>query len=222
MTGPRLVLADDDGLARTALAELLGARAGPGIRRRVQRAGAAARRHCVGDPTSCSWPTRWTPAPDYPVCGESARSAPVLVLARRPCGGRAAPGAGGGCPRGRRRDLDLRRAGAVGQAALRGEACVPRGMLGSLLRDLIERRRRDDEALARYRRLTGRERDVLRMLARGADVNDIAPALVLSPQTVRSHLQHVLDKLEVHSRAEAVAFVLEHDLLDQPPTEGQP
>ena len=160
--------------------------------------------------------------PDYPVCGESARVAPVLVLARGPADAVLLPAL---------------EAGALGvvaatstyaelvdsvRAALRGEACIPRGMLGSLLRDLIERRRREDESLARYRRLSARERDVLGMLARGSDVKDIAAALVLSPQTVRSHVQHVLDKLEVHSRTAAVDFVLEHDFQDRPPTEGQP
>lgn len=100
------------------------------------------------------------------------------------------------------------------RAALRGEACVPRGMLGSLLRGLIDRRRRDDEAMARYGRLTAREREVLQMLVRGADLDAISSRLFVSPQTVRSHLQHVLEKLDVHSRADAVAFVLDHDLLE--------
>ena len=103
------------------------------------------------------------------------------------------------------------------RAALRGEACVPRGMLGSLLRGLIERRRSDDQATARYGRLTPREREVLQMLARGSDLDTIAGSLVVSPQTVRSHLQHVLEKLDVHSRADAVAFVLDHDLLEPAP-----
>ena len=221
MTGPRLVLADDDGLARTALAELLGGE--PDLGPVAECDGLDQLREALRAPTDLVLlADSLDSGPDYLVCGESARTAPVLVLAR----GQAEAVL-----------LPALEAGALGvvagtetyaelvliiKAALRGEACVPRGMLGSLLRDLIERRRRDDQTLTRYRRLTGRERDVLRMLARGADVSDIAQALVLSPQTVRSHLQHVLDKLEVHSRAEAVGFVLEHDLMDRPTIEGQP
>ncbi len=90
---------------------------------------------------------------------------------------------------------------------------MPRGMLGGLLRELIERRRRDEEVHARYRRLTGREREVLALLAAGDYVDRIARRLFISPQTVRSHVQRILDKLEVHSRAEAVALAIDHDLL---------
>ena len=46
----------------------------------------------------------------------------------------------------------------------------------------------------------------LRLLARGADNQLIARALVISPQTARTHVQNILVKLRVHSRLEAVAF----------------
>ena len=55
-------------------------------------------------------------------------------------------------------------------------------------------------------KLTPREREVLQMLSDGLSQNDIATALVISPKTVGTHLQHILSKLEVHSRAEAVAL----------------
>jgi DNA-binding NarL/FixJ family response regulator len=100
------------------------------------------------------------------------------------------------------------------RAALNGEACVPAGMLGGLLRELIERRRRDEDVRGRYAQLSVREREVLGLLAAGEDVDQIARTLFISPQTVRSHIQRVLGKLEVHSRAEAVALLLDHELLD--------
>jgi len=53
--------------------------------------------------------------------------------------------------------------------------------------------------------LTSREREVLDLLARGLDQNQIAKELVISPKTVATHIQHVLPKLGVHSRAQAVA-----------------
>ena len=55
-------------------------------------------------------------------------------------------------------------------------------------------------------KLTPRERQVLQMLSDGLAQNDIAAELVISPKTVGTHLQHILSKLEVHSRAEAVAL----------------
>lgn len=54
-------------------------------------------------------------------------------------------------------------------------------------------------------RLTNREREILRLLADGAGEKAIAAELVISPKTVATHIQRILAKLGVHSRAEAVA-----------------
>jgi DNA-binding NarL/FixJ family response regulator len=54
--------------------------------------------------------------------------------------------------------------------------------------------------------LTKRERDILMLLADGAGQKAIAADLVLSPKTVATHIQRILAKLSVHSRAEAVAL----------------
>ncbi len=59
--------------------------------------------------------------------------------------------------------------------------------------------------------LTNREREVLNLLAEGLDGAAIAERLVLSPATVRNHIQHILARLDVHSRAEAVALALRRD-----------
>ncbi len=56
--------------------------------------------------------------------------------------------------------------------------------------------------------LTPRERDVLELLTEGLDGAAIAERLYLSPATVRNHIQHILTKLGVHSRVEAVALAL--------------
>ena len=53
--------------------------------------------------------------------------------------------------------------------------------------------------------LTPRELEVLRLLAEGLAQAEIAERLVISPKTVSTHIQHVLEKLGVHSRAQAVA-----------------
>ena len=54
--------------------------------------------------------------------------------------------------------------------------------------------------------LTTRERDILALLADGRRQDAIAGELVISPKTVATHIQRILTKLEVHSRAEAVAL----------------
>jgi DNA-binding NarL/FixJ family response regulator len=99
------------------------------------------------------------------------------------------------------------------RAAIRGEACVPRRLLGGVLAELIARRRRDDAVQQKYERLSRREREVLSLLAEGSDHMHIARLLVISPQTARTHIQNILEKLEVHSRVEAAGLALEHNLV---------
>jgi len=53
--------------------------------------------------------------------------------------------------------------------------------------------------------LTDRERQVLQLLAEGLTQTAIAAELYISPKTVGTHIQRILTKLGVHSRAEAVA-----------------
>jgi DNA-binding CsgD family transcriptional regulator len=54
--------------------------------------------------------------------------------------------------------------------------------------------------------LTPRETEVLTLLHKGMTVMEIAEILTISPSTVRNHTQHILSKLDVHSRFEAVAI----------------
>jgi PAS domain S-box-containing protein len=63
--------------------------------------------------------------------------------------------------------------------------------------------------------LTDREREVLALLAQGLNTNDIAHSLSISSSTVRNHVQNILNKLQVHSRLEAVAYAFEHGLVDR-------
>ena len=97
----------------------------------------------------------------------------------------------------------------------RGESRIPSLMLGSLLRGLIELRREDDAAIERFASLGNREREVLVELVAGLDHHAIAARLHLSPHTVRTHSQNILNKLGVHSRLEAATFVFEHDLFSR-------
>ncbi|MGH2787238.1 MAG: response regulator [Actinomycetota bacterium] len=100
------------------------------------------------------------------------------------------------------------------RAVHKGETLIPGHMLGALLARLILRRRQQDSALRQMARLTKREREVLALLAEGADNDTIAQALVISPQTARTHIQNVIGKLGVHSRLEAAAFVIQNGIQD--------
>ena len=68
----------------------------------------------------------------------------------------------------------------------------------------IRPRRRSTSRL--FQTLTKREREVLLLLAQGKTQKNIAGELFITDKTVGSHVQNILTKLGVHSRAEAVAF----------------
>lgn len=70
-----------------------------------------------------------------------------------------------------------------------------------------------ESADVRARKLTAREVEVLGMLAAGRTTPEIAERLHISQLTARSHIQNILEKLEVHSKAEAVAFAFQKNLL---------
>ncbi len=65
-------------------------------------------------------------------------------------------------------------------------------------------------------RLTDRELEVLRLVARGLSNRDIAKKLFISENTVKNHVRNILDKLQLHSRMEAVMYALREKLLDVP------
>ena len=62
--------------------------------------------------------------------------------------------------------------------------------------------------------LSPREREILALLAEGKSQKQIAAALVISPKTVATHIQHLLSKLGVHSRAQAVATAFRLGLVE--------
>ena len=62
--------------------------------------------------------------------------------------------------------------------------------------------------------LSAREREILVLTAEGLSAPDIARRLYLSPTTVKTHLQHLYDKLGVSDRAAAVAAAMRHRLLE--------
>lgn len=61
--------------------------------------------------------------------------------------------------------------------------------------------------------LTDRERDVLKLVARGSSNQEVAAALHISEATVKSHLGHILTKLDLRDRAAAIVFAYEQGLI---------
>jgi DNA-binding NarL/FixJ family response regulator len=81
------------------------------------------------------------------------------------------------------------------------------------VRRLIERSREQPAAPVDGFGLTPRELEVLRLLGSGRRAPEIAAELLISPKTVSSHIQNIFRKLDVHSRAQAVARAYEYGLV---------
>ena len=62
--------------------------------------------------------------------------------------------------------------------------------------------------------LTAREREILQLLAEGMSNADVASKLFISQETVKSHVRHILTKLEADTRTQAVAIALREALID--------
>ena len=65
-------------------------------------------------------------------------------------------------------------------------------------------------------RLTDRELEVLRLVARGLNNREVAKQLFISENTVKNHVRNILEKLQLHSRMEAVMYAVREKLLDIP------
>jgi two-component system, NarL family, response regulator LiaR len=89
----------------------------------------------------------------------------------------------------------------VVRAVMRGEVVTPRALTPAL----IELARSQVGTRPVRSVLTPREWEVLDLLTTGASTQEISNELVVSVDTVQSHIKHILRKLRVHSRAEAIA-----------------
>lgn len=99
---------------------------------------------------------------------------------------------------------------AAVRTAAAGEIMVSSELLARLLNRLHHR---DDEPA---HDLTGREREILALIAEGLTNGAIAKRLFISVNTVRNHVQNILAKLDAHSKLEALSIAIRDGLIDPP------
>ena len=104
------------------------------------------------------------------------------------------------------------------RAAHAGEILLPRAVAYELAERVAAARKRSD-AYIDVPDLTPRELEVLRALVGGRSSREICAELYISPNTLRTHVQNLLNKLRVHSKLEAVAVALRQQLVEMPPRE---
>jgi DNA-binding NarL/FixJ family response regulator len=99
-----------------------------------------------------------------------------------------------------------------------GQSLINPSMAGKLLSEFATLARRDaEEEPAKHApapKLTEREMEVLRLVARGMNNRDIAKELFISENTVKNHVRNILEKLQIHSRMEAVMIAVREKLIE--------
>lgn len=104
------------------------------------------------------------------------------------------------------RDIELDALGRAVEGVMKGEPAISRAMALRLVERIRALAGGADGMRPVRSGLTTREWEVVDQLKTGASTAQIAEALVISPDTVHSHVQHIMRKLGVHSRADAVAL----------------
>ncbi len=96
----------------------------------------------------------------------------------------------------------------------RGEALLAPSITRRLISEFASRKRPPASVVAeRLRELTEREREVLGLIARGMNNDEIAEELVISPATAKTHVSRIMSKLEARDRAQLVVIAYESGLV---------
>jgi DNA-binding NarL/FixJ family response regulator len=96
-----------------------------------------------------------------------------------------------------------------------GDAVFTAGLAGLVLGEYRRMAAGPDGSDPAAPRLTDRETEVLRLVAKGLSYRDIAERLVLSHRTVQNHVQRTLTKLQLHNRVELARYAIEQGI-DEP------
>lgn len=94
-----------------------------------------------------------------------------------------------------------------------GQSLISPMMAAKLLDEFKEMSREDKESVPTPR-LTDRELEVLRLVARGLNNREVAKQLFISENTVKNHVRNILEKLQLHSRMEAVMYAVREKLFE--------
>jgi DNA-binding NarL/FixJ family response regulator len=103
---------------------------------------------------------------------------------------------------------------AVRQVAS-GGAFIESQMLKGMLSEM---KPTGQPASSAAKNLTKREREILSLVAEGMSNREIAEKLVLSPETVKSHVAAILEKLNVSDRTQAAIYAVRNGLVESPTT----
>jgi two-component system NarL family response regulator len=115
------------------------------------------------------------------------------------------------------KDIPLDEVADAVRAVYGGQSLINPSMAGKLLSEFATLARRDEEERPQQvpaPKLTDREMEVLKLVARGMNNRDIAKELFISENTVKNHVRNILEKLQIHSRMEAVMIAVREKLIE--------
>lgn len=97
-----------------------------------------------------------------------------------------------------------------------GQSLINPAMAAKLITEFANMSRKEAERPPQLPvpRLTEREMEVLRLVAKGMNNREIAKQLFISENTVKNHVRNILDKLQLHSRMEAVVYAVRERMLE--------
>lgn len=98
------------------------------------------------------------------------------------------------------------------QAVHRGEVYLQPSVAKLLVGDYLKRASGTEQT--QLEELTPRQREILALVADGLTNQQIADKLVLSPFTVATHRANIMQKLNLHNRAELIRYAMQHRLID--------
>jgi two-component system NarL family response regulator len=115
------------------------------------------------------------------------------------------------------KDIPLDEVAEAVRAVHGGQSLISPSMAGKLLTEFATLARRNEEEPPQQvpaPKLTDREMEVLKLVAKGMNNRDIAKELFISENTVKNHVRNILEKLQIHSRMEAVMIALRDKLIE--------
>ena len=113
------------------------------------------------------------------------------------------------------KDLPVDEVASSIRAVHGGQSLISPPLAAKLLTEFAAMAKRGDTAQTLPTpKLTAREMEVLRQVARGMNNRDIASELFISENTVKNHVRNILEKLQLHSRMEAVVYAVREKLLE--------
>jgi DNA-binding NarL/FixJ family response regulator len=112
------------------------------------------------------------------------------------------------------KEVSIEELPAAVRAVARGDSLISPSMASRLLGEFNALSRRVEEQRGTAPRLSDRELEVLRLVARGMSNKDIAAELVIAENTVKNHVRNILEKLQLRSRMEAAMYAVREKLVD--------